>query len=431
MSFRTHLEKLKALNKVTEPVSKKLEASAIINELVDKPVLFERVKESEFKVAGNIFPTKQAVADYLGCKVSELIPTITKAIEKPSNPEVVENAPCQEVEMQEVDSDKLPILFHCENDGGNYISSGVVIAKDPKQGQNLDFHRCMQIDKDKFSVRIVKKRNFDTFLQEQKEMPMAICIGNGANVLIAAATSVDIGLNELEIANTLEPLKVVKAKTFDALIPAEAEFVIEGIIKLDEKSNEGPFVDLTETQDTVRQEPVFVVKKITHRKDAVWQVLLPGKLEHKVLMGMPREPTMFKKVNEAGVKCLDVNVNPGGCSWLHARVKIDKKKEDDGKKAIAAAFAGHKSCKHIFVVDKDIDIYDSDDVEWAMATRFQGDVDLVVKDKEPGSSLDPSAEPGTKMTTKIGFDCTAPLETKGKSFGKAAFPKVDLKKFLR
>ena len=112
-------------------------------------------------------------------------------------------------------------------------------------------------------------------------------------------------------------------------------------------------------------------------------------------------------------------------------MKIDKKSEEDGKKAIMAAFEGHKSCKHFFVVDKDIDIYDSDSVEWAMATRFQGAVDMIVKDKEPGSSLDPSAEPGTKMTTKIGFDCTAPLETKGKNFGKVEFPKADLKKYLK
>lgn len=430
MSFRTYVGKLKELNVVKGEVSKKLEASAIINELVDQPVLFEKIKESEFKVAGNIFPTKKAVADYLGCKVSELIPTISNAIENPSKPEVVENGACQEVEM-EVDLDKLPILFHCEGDGGNYISSGVVIATHPTLGQNLDFHRSMQIGKDKFSVRIVKKRNFDTFLNEEKEMPIAICVGNGANVLVAAATSVEIGQNELEIANTLEPLKVTKAKTFDALIPAECEFVLEGTISLEEKADEGPFIDLTETRDVVRQEPVFTVKKITHRKDAIWQALLPGKLEHKVLMGMPREPTMFKKVNEAGVKCLDVNVNAGGCSWLHARVRIDKQNEDDGKKAIEAAFEGHKSCKHIFVVDKDIDIYDSDSFEWAMATRFQGDRDLVVKDREAGSSLDPSAEAGTKMTTKIGFDCTAPLETKGKDFGKVEFPKADLKKYLK
>jgi len=429
MSFRSHLQKLNNLKKIKTGVSKKLEASAIINELVDKPVIFEKINESEFKVAANIFPTKQAIADYLGCKVNELIPTITKAIENPSQPTPIENAPCQEQEM-EVNLDTLPMLFHCENDGGNYISSGVIISKHPQHGQNLDFHRCMQISKNKLSVRIVKKRNFDSFLQDQKKMPMAVCIGNGANVLVAAATSVELGKNELEIANTLEPLNVTKAKTFDAIIPADCEFVLEGTISLEEMHDEGPFVDLTETQDVVRQEPVFTVTKITHRKGAIWQALLPGKLEHKILMGMPREPTMFKKVNETGVKCLDVNVNPGGCSWLHARIKIDKKSEDDGKKALAGGFEGHGSCKHIFVYDKDIDIYDNEECEWAMATRFQADKDFVIKEKEPGSSLDPSAEAGTKMTTKCGFDCTAPLETKGKSFGKAPFPKADLKKYL-
>jgi UbiD family decarboxylase len=195
--------------------------------------------------------------------------------------------------------------------------------------------------------------------------------------LIAGATSVDIGVDELTIANSLEPLKVVKANSVDLIIPAEAEFVLEGRVYLEEKHTEGPFVDLTETYDTIREEPVFEVKKITHRKEAIWQALLPGALEHKILMGMPREPTIFKKVNEMGVKCLDVNVNPGGCSWLHAIVQIDKKSEDDGKKAIQGAFAGHSSCKHIFIVDKDIDIYDPLSVEWAMATRFQGDRDTI------------------------------------------------------
>jgi UbiD family decarboxylase len=86
--------------------------------------------------------------------------------------------------------------------------------------------------------------------------------------------------------------------------------------------------------------------------------------------------------------CLDVNVDPGGCSWLHAIVQIDKQSEDDGRKAIEAAFAGHSSCKHVYVVDKDIDIYNPLEVEWAMATRFQGDRDLVIRERAPGSSLD-------------------------------------------
>ena len=147
-------------------------------------------------------------------------------------------------------------------------------------------------------------------------------------------------------------------------------------------------------------------------------------------MGMPREPTIFKKVTEKGVKCLDVNVSPGGCSWLHAIVQIDKKDEEDGKKAIEGTFEGHTSCKHVFIVDKDINIYDPNSVEWAMATRFQGNKRLIMKDKEPGSSLDPSAEPETKMTTKMGFDLTKPLVVKGKSFDIAEFPKADLNKYF-
>jgi UbiD family decarboxylase len=240
---------------------------------------------------------------------------------------------------------------------------------------------------------------------------------------------VDIGINELEIANALEPLKVVRAKTVDVLIPAECEFVIEGTVFLDRKNPEGPFVDLTETYDVVRQEPTLVVKTITHRKDPLWHALLPGGLEHKLLMGMPREPTIYQKVNQV-VECLDVNVNPGGCSWLHAIVQIDKKDEADGKKAIAASFEGHPSCKHVFVVDDDIDIYNPLEVEWAMATRFQGDKDMVVMDKLPGSSLDPSAEAGTKLTTKIGFDLTKPVGRESTNYNKAPFPKVDIKKFL-
>jgi UbiD family decarboxylase len=393
-------------------------------------VLFEKMNESQYRVAGNIFPSKTSVADYLGCKPNELINVISKAIQNARPPEVVAQAPCQEVEISQVDLDKLPILFHCARDGGNYISSGVVVTKDKELGQNLDFHRMMQIAKDKFAVRIVKGRHFDQYLEKNGKLDIAVCVGNGANVLVAAATSVKAGQDELHIANALEPLKVVKAKTTDLLIPADCEFVLEGTISKDERAKEGPFVDLTETLDVIREEPVFTVKKITHRKDAIWQALLPGGLEHKVLMGMPREPTIFNEVNKAGVKCLDVHVNPGGASWLHAIVQIDKQKEDDGKKALAAAFEGHKSCKHIFVVDKDIDIYDPLNVEWAMATRFQGHTGLVIKPGEKGSSLDPSSEPdaeGKHITTKVGFDLTKPLVAKGKAFEKEPFPQVNLK----
>ena len=433
MGFREYINQIDEeglLRKVEIEVSKNLEIPGILKEIEPTPVMFNHVRESEFRVIGNVFCTKNVIASYFGVTPADLIPMLSKAISERSEPEVVSRAPCQEVIESGVDLDNLPILFHCEKDGGNYISSAVVITRDPDYGQNMDFHRAMQFSKGKFSTRIVRGRHFHKFLEKNGELDVAFCIGNTPNILIAGATSVDIGVDELQIANALEPIKLVKASSVDLLIPAEAEFILEGRVYLEEKHSEGPFVDLTETYDTIREEPVFEVKKITHRKDAIWQALLPGALEHKILMGMPREPTIFNKVKEAGVKCLDVNVNPGGCSWLHAIVQIDKKTEEDGKKAIFGTFTGHRSCKHVFIVDKDINIYDPLSVEWAMATRFQGDTRMIVKNKEPGSSLDPSAEPSSKLTTKIGFDLTKPLVVKGKSFDIAEFPKVDLNKYF-
>ena len=433
MILEDYIKKLQKDGKITtvsKEISRNLEIAGVLKTLEPEPVLFENVKESEFRVAGNLFCTKLQIADYFGISVEQIIPTLTDAIENRSEPEKIENAPCQEVVETKVDLDILPILFHNKIDGGPYISSGVVVAADPEYGQNLDFHRAMQISKDRMVARVVRGRDFHKFLERNGEVDVAFCIGNTPEVLIAAATSVETGINELEIANALSPIRLTRAKTVDLMIPADCEFVLEGRIVLEEKHNEGPFIDLTETVDGVRQEPIFEVKKLTHRKTAIWQGLLPGRSEHKILMGMPREPTVFKKIKERGIDVLDVFITPGGASWLHVAVKVKKKSEDDGLQALEAAFAGHKSAKHIWVYDEDIDIYSEEEREWAMATRFQADVDLLIKDPEPGSSLDPSAEPGTKMTTKCGFDCTKVIDAKGKSYEKAKFPEVDVKKYL-
>jgi hypothetical protein len=183
--------------------------------------------------------------------------------------------------------------------------------------------------------------------------------------------------------------------------------------------------------DLVRQEPVLTVSRITCRRDPIWQALLPGGGEHRTMMGMPREPTIHREVSRAGVRCLDVHIGPGGCSWLHAVVQIDKQHEDDGRQALVAAFRGHRSLKHAFVVDADIDPYDPREVEWALATRFQADRDLLVVGREPGSSLDPSAEGERSLTCKVGFDLTRPLGGAGKSYQRAAFPAVKLEDYLQ
>ncbi|MEJ5199341.1 MAG: UbiD family decarboxylase domain-containing protein, partial [Anaerolineae bacterium] len=195
-------------------------------------------------------------------------------------------------------------------------------------------------------------------------------------------------------------------------VPAEAEFVLEGRIT-HELVPEGPFVDLTGTYDFTRMQPVIEIDRITHRRDAIYQALLPGRLEHRLLMGMPREPTIYAEVNKV-TRCLNVHITPGGASWLHAVVQIAKQAPDDGRKAIEAAFRGHSSLKHVWVVDEDIDIFDPHDVEWAVATRFQADRGLVVLTDQPSSSLDPSAHhtPGQKSrTAKMGIDATIHWDT--------------------
>jgi len=223
-------------------------------------------------------------------------------------------------------------------------------------------------------------------------------------------------------------------------VPAECEAVLEGRMTR-RLGDEGPFIDLTETWDIVRQQPVIEIDCITHRRSPIYHALLPGGLEHKLLMGLPREPTIFQAVSEV-TDCRAVSITPGGMSWLHAVVQIEKKAADDGRRAIEAAFRGHGSLKHVVVVDADVDPFDSMAVEWAVATRFQADRDLMIYENQPSSSLDPSAAlvPGQKArSAKMGLDATIPwADAAGRAlsqaerggFRKVAYGAVDLSNYL-
>jgi len=424
MSFRDFVKKTDY--KITKPVSKNLEASGIIYSAGDKSITFEKIKESKYKVAANVFASKDKVAKYLGCKVTDLVPIMTKALNNPTEPKLVEKTDHAEIE---IDLEKLPILTHTEKDGGAYVSSGIIIVNDPAVGQNVCYHRGMVIGKNKFALRILERNTMELLKKNNGTLKAAYCVGIGGETALAAAMAPPIGVNELKIANSIKPIEVMKAKTFDATLPTDSEFVFEGTLTLNERHKEGPFVDLTGTSDIIREEPVFTVEKIYARPNAIWHALLPGGFEHKILMGMPREPTVFDEVKKAGVDVIDVSVNPGGSSWFHVIVKINKKTEEDGKKAIDAAMKGHTSGKHFFVVDKDIDIYNPLEVEWAMATRFQADKNFYVFTKQKGSSLDASADQITRETAKAGFDLTMRLEKVGK-MTRTEFPKYDVKKYL-
>jgi UbiD family decarboxylase len=424
MAFRDFVEKTDY--SISKPVSKKLEMAGIIYSAGDKSIMFNKVKESSNKVAANVFASKEKVAKYLKCEVKDLVPKMISALNKPTKPKVVSKTDHSEIE---IDLEKLPILIHTEKDGGPYVSSGIVIVKDSTIGQNVCYHRGMVIAKNKFAFRILERNTMEILKKNNGSVKAAYCIGIGAETALAAAMAPSLGVNELEIANSIQPINVIKAKLFDAILPADAEVIMEGTLSLNEKHSEGPFVDLTGTSDIIRQEPVFTVEKMYVRPNFIWHALLPGGFEHKILMGMPREPTVFDEVKKAGIDVIDVSVNPGGSSWFHVLVKINKKSEDDGKKAIEAAMKGHASGKHFFIVDKDINIYDPLEVEWAMATRFQADKNLYIFQKQKGSSLDPSADQVTRETAKAGFDLTMRLDRVAK-MTRTEFPKFDLEKYI-
>jgi UbiD family decarboxylase len=426
------LDKNGELIRIRKETSTEYEMAGIIDALCEKPVFFEKVKESSIPVVAGLVSSKELIAKALNIKKEQLLRKLSNAIENPLPPDVVEKGECQEIVEKDVDLTKLPIMRYTEKDGGKYIASAIAIVTDPELGRNTCFHRLMLLDKNKFVARIVEERGTDTALKKSGgELDIAMCIGNSTAVLLAAATSLPKGVDELGMANALEKTELVKCKTIDVEVPRDCEIVLEGRITKD-RTLEGPFLDLTGIVDRVRQQPVIEVNCMTHREKPIYQTILAGRNEHKFLMGMPREPTIFNEVNKV-CKCKDVYITPGGCSWLHAVVQIKKQNPDDGKKAVEAAFEGHKSLKHCVVVDDDINIYDQNDVEWAIATRFQADKDAVILPNQRGSSLDPSGDltEGKKATTcKMGLDATIPFKETGKGFKKEEYRRVDLSKFL-
>jgi len=430
--FLSKLEQENNLVRIKKEVSAKYEIANVIYSLDEKPVIFENVKGYDFPVFAGITSDRDVIAKGLDTTKDKLLLKLVKALQNPKEPEMVDKAPCQEVIIKDPDLSKIPILYHLEGDGGRYGSATVSTIKDPDTGRNVSYHRLMEIGKNKFTARLIKKRQTRTTYDKlEGDLEMAVCVGNSVAVMVAASLGPPPGVDEFSIANALDKTPLVKCVTKDLEVPAETEFVFEGRLTRD-LDREGPFVDLTETRDFERQEPVFVIDCITHRKDAMYQALIPGRLEHRTLMGMPKEPTIYSEVSKVA-NCKNVLVTMGGGSWLHGIVQIEKKDPGDPKKAIEAAFNGHKSMKHVVIVDEDVDIYSPNAIEWAIATRFQGDKDLVIKLDQSGSSLDPSGkhEAGKKtLTTKIGVDATIPTDVDKSKYEIVKYNKVDIDDYL-
>ena len=429
MSLREFLKQMEAEGEVLhikEKLSPKFEIAAIMKALDKGPILiFEKVKGKSTKIVANVCATRERICKALNVKRENLYSKLVYAWKNPSKPKIAKDSPVKEVVREDFRLSEIPVLTHFEHDAGPYITSAIVSAKSPdKKVENVSIHRLQVLGEDKLAIRLVPRQlhKLWTMAKEaDQELDVAISIGLHPAVSLAATAPLPFGVSEFEVANTLleGKFKLIECEHVDAYAPAEAEIILEGKLSTSEEVDEGPLVDITGTYDVVRKQPTIKIVGAMHRKDYIYQALLPSGNEHKLLMGLSREVAIWETVSKVVPKVEAVNLSSGGCGWLHAIISIEKQTEGDGKNALLAAFSAHPSLKHAVVIDTDINVYNIEEVEWAVATRFQADKDLLIIKNVRGSTLDPSANQETGTTTKMGIDATRPLGKPKEKFEKA------------
>ena len=431
MSLRDFLQDMEEKGEVIhieDQVSPRYEISSIMKSFDGGQILvFDDVKGYRTKVVANVCGTRERICSALNVTLENLYKRLVDAWRLPTPAEIVKEGPVKEV-VEKTDLSKLPILRHFEKDAASYITSGIVSARSTDgKIENVSIHRMMVVDKNRLAIRLVPRHLFKLWSMaknEGKDLEVAISIGLHPTLLMATTSVLPFGVSEFSIANVLlkRGLKLIRCENVNANAPANAEMVLEGTISTENEILEGPLVDITGTYDVQRSQPTIEIISMMHREDYIYQALLPSGTEHKLLMGLPHETMIWEAVANVIPVVKAVNLSPGGGGWLHAIVSIEKQRDGDGKNALIAAFAAHPSLKHAIVVDTDIDVFNLEDVEWAVATRFQADEDLVIIPNARGSTLDPSADQETGSTTKLGIDATRPLGKPKERFIRAKIP---------
>jgi UbiD family decarboxylase len=302
----------------------------------------------------------------------------------------------------------LPIMKHFPKDAGRYLTSGIVFSAWGGV-ENASIHRMKVLDDTHLIGRIVEGRHTYKLLQQAKaageRLPIAIVIGAHPAVTFAACTRVPEG-KEMAYAAEILGENIPLYKCPNGIRVPDAEIVLYGYMNT-ELHEEGPFVDISGTYDPIRMQPVIELYGMTCKTGFIYHGIVPAAAEHKMLMGAPYEPRIYQTVENVANVC-DVYLTPGGAGYFHAVVQVKKMTNGDGKNVIMAAFSAHTSLKHVVVVDEDINIYDPNDVEFAIATRVRADRDIMIIPGVRGSSLDP-CRIDDGMNVKMGIDATMQL----------------------
>ena len=439
--LRSYIDRIKNLNQlhvIKKKVSTKYEIAALTSKVDGtNAILFKNIKESKFQLVANLVGTRGRFANAINAEESNIHEKVISAIKHAKKPKTVSEGKFMENRSQDLSI--LPIVTHFEKEPGPFITSSIIYTvNQEKNTQNSSFHRLLPLDKTHFSVRMVEGRHLHRSFLYAKEhgddLKVAITVGVHPAVSIAGAYQAEWGEDELQIANTLlgNKLTLSKLPYSGMKVPSNAEIVMEGKI-LKDKTHKEWMVEMLRTYDFKREQPVFELENLYFRNNAIFHDILSGYSEHRLLMGMPIESKLNRDVRKSFPRTKKVVMSDGGCNWLHAVVQITKKRDSDAKKVIEKTFAAHRSLKMVIVVDNDIDPSNAVGVEYALATRFQADEDLIIINKVRGSSLDPSSDQKNLLTTKLGIDATRPLSKRAEGFEIAKIPnedKISLKDYL-
>jgi 2,5-furandicarboxylate decarboxylase 1 len=407
--------------RVTKPISPRYEITALLTQLEKRkrfPVLYcENVEGSDAPVVINLQASRKLMALAMECRPEELAAKFTERQGNPIAPIEVTEAPVHEVSTlgDDVDLTKVPLLTHYDVNAAPYITAGIVVAVDPDSGlRNTSYNRLMMARKRELRIFMAVGRHLWTLhnkLERRSEaLPVAIVIGVHPLFSLGAQAFTPSTEDEYAVIGGMmgQALRVVKAKTVPILVPADAEMVIEGKILANVRREEGPFGEFTGHAVSKDERQVIEVTGITHRKNYIFQDVHAGYTEHKLMGAVPREAALIKAVRQTVPTVKSVCMPVSGNCRFHAYISIAKRTPGQAKNAICAAFASDMLLKHVVIVDEDIDVYDEEQVLWAVSNRFQADHGLVVIPGAQGSELDPSAGPGG-VNAKMGLDATKPL----------------------
>ena len=426
-------------------------------------MLFKKVKGHDLPVVVGVLASRERTALLLGSTKERLMFDLMEALEKPLPPVRLEagtKAPCQEVVIKPpFDLRKfIPAVVSTKKDCGTFINMGIVRGEDPETGEaDVTFHRMCLHGPDTMTVEFTPGRHIDCFRlkAEAKGQPFPASVNIGLDPAVHVATSFEapttpLGFDELTVAGALRgrPVELVDCVSQPARALARAEIVLEGEFRPGEYADEDALnptgwamPEFPGYEGTAHaHQPVFHVTAITHRTNPVFQMLIGPGEEHVTLTGLPTEASIYRLIQDAMPGFLQ-NVyshSAGGGKYL-AILQVKKGHPmDEGRQRQAGicALTAFAELKHVIVVDEDVDIYNTNDVMWAMTTRYQGDVDTIFIPGTRCHGGDPSASTdynpllrGRGISCKTIFDCTVPYGMKER-FERARFADVDLKKFL-